>query len=125
MNLVLTTSVVLLTCWRHLQHTPNGQQPPTACLLSQAIKYQSALDKVETAELHIIELVENMEELRITAMHHCAPVHAFMFDCNGQILTANKAALAACRNSVAGEISNAFSGGGRHPALSLTVFGAT
>lgn len=79
----------------------------SACLLAQAIRYQSAPNKVETAELHIIDPVENVEELRITAMHHCAPVHAFMFDCNGQLLNANKAAIEACRNSTAGELSNA------------------
>ena len=52
----------------------------------------------------MIEPVENVEELRIVAMHQCAPVHTFMFDCNGQLLNANKAALGASRNSVAGEL---------------------
>lgn len=79
-----------------------------ANLLLQTLHYQSGPDKVETAELHIIEPVGNAEDMRTTAMHHCSPVHAFMFDCNGRLLNANKAALEACHNSMAGELSTAF-----------------
>lgn len=77
-------------------------------LSSQILRYQSATGKVETAELHVIEAVEDAEQMRTTAMHNCSPVHAFMFDCNGHLLNANKAALEACRNSVTGELSSAF-----------------
>ena len=85
-----------------------SSRPHKARLITQVIKYQSTPDKVETAELHIIEPVGNIEEMRITAMHHCSPVHNFMFDCEGKLLSANKAATQACRNSTSGELSIAF-----------------
>lgn len=68
----------------------------------QPIRVQTAPEVVEDAVLHIVETGANVEDMRIAAMHHQSPLHNFLFDSQGRLLNANKAAVEACRNSAAG-----------------------
>ena len=53
---------------------------------------------VENALLHVIEAEQSSHtELRVAAMHDRSPIHTFLFDSQGSLLTANKAALQFCQ----------------------------
>ena len=66
---------------------------------------------VENALLHVIEAEQSSHtELRVAAMHDRSPIHTFLFDSQGSLLTANKAALRFCQT-----------GAGRPAATRLTV----
>ena len=111
----------LLTPCAAARMCPHAQQPFTpkqvCCRRPSDIRRHPTRLRQLTAEGRIIEPVKTVEELQIAPMHCCAPVHTFMFDCNGQLLKANKAAIGASRNSMAGELPTKFwngvGGGGR------------
>ena len=72
------------------------------CIAVQPIRVQTGPGIVCSAVLHVIKEDANTEEMRVMAMHQWNPVHSFMFNSRGKLLNANKAALEACQNSVAG-----------------------
>lgn len=54
--------------------------------------------RVENALLHVFEAEQSSHaELRVSAMHDRSPIHTFLFDSQGSLLTANKAALQFCQ----------------------------
>ena len=54
--------------------------------------------QVENALLHVLEAQQSSHaELRVSAMHDRSPIHTFLFDSQGWLLTANKAALQCCQ----------------------------
>ena len=54
--------------------------------------------QVENALLHVLEADQSSHaELRVSAMHDRSPIHTFLFDSQGLLLTANKAALQFCQ----------------------------
>ena len=54
--------------------------------------------RVENALLHVLEAEQSSHaELRVSAMHNRSPIHTFLFDSQGNLLTANKAALQFCQ----------------------------
>ncbi|KAL0037875.1 hypothetical protein WJX79_003284 [Trebouxia sp. C0005] len=69
---------------------------------SKHIRVWTGPETVESATLHIVELGANADDMRISAMHHQSPLHNFLFDCNGKLLHANRAAVQACRRDTAG-----------------------
>lgn len=68
----------------------------TTCrlFLLQAIRVESA-GHVETAILHIVETEASTAEMRGAAMHNRSAKHSFLFDQQGTLLHASKAALEA------------------------------
>ncbi len=68
----------------------------TTCrlVLLQAIRVESA-GHVETAILHIVETEASTAEMRGAAMHNRSAKHSFLFDQQGTLLHASKAALEA------------------------------
>ncbi len=76
----------------------------SVCL--QHIRVQTGPETVESATLHIVELGANAADMRISAMHHQSPLHNFLFDRNGKLLHANRAAVQACRRSAAGDLAS-------------------
>ncbi len=70
----------------------------------QHIRVRTGPETVESATLHIVELGANAA-MRILAMHHQSPLHNFLFDRNGKLLHANRAAVQACRRSAAGDLA--------------------
>ena len=66
----------------------------------QPIQLESAPGQVETAILHLVETDCASPSLRRgSAMHDHNPLHSFLFDSQGQLLFANKAASKACQIS--------------------------
>lgn len=54
--------------------------------------------RVENALLHVYEAEQSSPtDLRVSAMHDRSPLHTFLFDSQGFLLTANKAALQFCQ----------------------------
>lgn len=54
--------------------------------------------RVENALLHVLDTEQTSHaELRVSAMHDRSPIHTFLFDSQGLLLTANKAALQFCQ----------------------------
>ncbi len=74
----------------------NFQTTCTTCrlFLLQAIRVESA-GHVETAILHIVEAEASTAEMRGAAMHNRSAKHSFLFDQQGTLLHASKAALEA------------------------------
>ena len=68
----------------------------------QPIKVEVSPGRIELAVMHMAEMGASIEDLRIKAQHHRDPFHTFMFNVDGDLLSANKAALQACKNSIAG-----------------------
>ena len=61
----------------------------------QPIRIQTA-DRVENAILHIVESeTASSSDIRVSAMHDHSPIHSMLFNNQGTLLTANKAALKA------------------------------
>ena len=60
------------------------------------------------ALLHVIEsaISSSQTDLRVAAMHDRSPIHTFLFDSEGTMLTANKMALLACQRDMTGESQN-------------------
>ena len=69
----------------------------------QRIKLQTTPETVESVILHIVDTGANVDDMRISAMHHHSPLHNFLFDRDGNLLHANRAAALACKNRTAGE----------------------
>ncbi len=86
----------------HMRHSSgttwqqNFQTTCTTCrlFLLQAIRVESA-GHVETAILHIVETEASTAEMRGAAMHNRSAKHSFLFDQQGTLLHASKAALEA------------------------------
>ncbi len=58
---------------------------------------------VESALLHVIESeLSSHTDLRVAAMHDRSPIHTFLFDSQGELLTANTCALTACQRDTRG-----------------------
>ena len=73
----------------------------------QPIRIQTA-DRVENAILHIIESeTASSTDIRVSAMHDHSPIHSMLFDNQGTLLTANKAALNALQVTFEGLSSHA------------------
>ena len=58
------------------------------------------------ALMHMIEteLSSSQRDLRVSAMHDRSPIHTFMFDNEGNLLSANKMALLACQRDLGGDL---------------------
>ena len=80
-------------------HTTNMQ---SSVSLAQAIKVRTSPGTVETALMLIVELEASATDLRTAAIYHRNPLHTFMFNSNGDLLTANEAALAVFQGSPTG-----------------------
>lgn len=64
----------------------------------QPIKVETMPGHVENALLHVFDSEQTSHvELRVSAMHDRSPIHTFLFDSQGLLLTANKAALQFCQ----------------------------
>ena len=61
-------------------------------------------ETVESVNLHILDTGANVEDMRVAAMHHMSPLHNFLFDRDGNLLHANKAAVQACKNRTTGKV---------------------
>ena len=68
----------------------------------QAIKVQTGLQQIETALMITAELGTSLSDLRVKAIHHRDPMHTFMFDSQGTLLTANDAVYGALKHKQAG-----------------------
>ncbi|KAL3144948.1 hypothetical protein ABBQ32_003454 [Trebouxia sp. C0010 RCD-2024] len=65
---------------------------------SKPIKVETMPGRVENALLHVYEAEQSSPtDLRVSAMHDRSPLHTFLFDSQGFLLTANKAALQFCQ----------------------------
>ena len=63
-------------------------------------------ETVESVNLHIVDTGANVEDMRIAAMHHHSPLHNFLFDRDGKLLHANKAAVLACEVHTTGKVED-------------------
>ena len=53
--------------------------------------------------MHVIESeLSSRTDLRVAAMHDRSPIHTFLFDSDGMLLTANQTALLACERDTSG-----------------------
>lgn len=69
----------------------------------QPVRVQTA-DRVENAILHVVESeTASSTDIRVSAMHDHSPIHSMLFNSQGVLLTANKAALAALQVTREGE----------------------
>ena len=69
----------------------------------QSIQLESVPGEAQTAILHVLETDCASPALqRGSAMHDHNPLHNFLFDTQGQLLFANKAASKACQISTSG-----------------------
>lgn len=48
--------------------------------------------------MHVIDLDGTTTDERLLAMHHCSPIHTYMFNHKGLLLQANNAALQSVRS---------------------------
>lgn len=80
----------------------------TVCVLPQPIRMQTTASKVELAVMHVMESEAGFADLG--AMCNKNPLHSFMFDAQGKLLNANRAAFEAFQSSPPGT--------GLHPFLS-------
>ncbi|KAL0024765.1 hypothetical protein WJX79_003822 [Trebouxia sp. C0005] len=70
---------------------------------SKPIKVETSPGHVEIAFLHVIESEGSSHtDLRVAAIYDRSPIHTFMFDSEGAMLTANQAALLAHQRSALG-----------------------
>ena len=78
---------------------------PNLCVcLLQPIQLETAPGCVVTALMHMIEGEQaGIADTRACAMHAYDPIHTMMFDNEGTLLTANKAALEAYHIDTSGE----------------------
>ena len=65
----------------------------------QAIHVQLGQHQIVSAVLHVIEMDSTSEDLRARAMNERNPVHSMLFCQQGQLLTANAAALRATHST--------------------------
>ena len=86
-----------------LEHSPS-HFASLLVLGLQRIRVQTASGTVETVTLHLINMGASVEDVRIRAMHHQSPLHSFLFDRDGRLLHANRAAALACKQSTAGNV---------------------
>jgi len=78
-----------------------------ACATMQPIKVETSPGHVEIALLHVIESEGSSHtDLRVTAIYDRSPIHTFLFDSEGGMLTANQAALLAHQRSALGELTD-------------------
>ena len=62
----------------------------------QPIQLETSPDCVETAAMHIIEPEQSsIADSRVCAMHDRDPIHTMLYDSNGLLISANKAAMTA------------------------------
>lgn len=54
---------------------------------------ETAPGQVESCQMNQVEQVASVEAARLAAMHHCGPIHTFMFNKEGELLMANKRGL--------------------------------
>ena len=53
--------------------------------------------------MHVIESeLSSRTDLRVAAMHDRSPIHTFLFNSDGMMLTANQTALLACERDTSG-----------------------
>ena len=70
----------------------------------QAIHIQLGQHQIVSAVLHVIEMDSTSEDLRARAMNERNPVHSMLFCQQGQLLTANAAALRATYSTSSGDL---------------------
>ena len=61
--------------------------------MTQVIQVETGPGQVERCQLNQVEQVASVEAARLAAMHHCGPIHTFMFNKQGELLMANKRGL--------------------------------
>ena len=72
----------------------------------QAIQVETSPGCVETGILHMIDTnVASPADTRVSAMHERDPIHTMMFNTEGVLLTANKAALHAFHIDTTGNLT--------------------
>lgn len=64
-----------------------------ALSVPQVIQVETSPGCVESCQLNQVEQVASVESARLAAMHHCGPIHTFMFSKDGDLLMANKRGL--------------------------------
>ena len=70
----------------------------------QPIRVQTSQGSVEEALVHVAELDADVADTRATAVHDIDPTHTMVFNSQGTLLHANKAALQSlCQHSMSGE----------------------
>ncbi len=80
---------------------------PNFCATMQPIKVETSPGHVEIALLHVIESEGSSHtDLRVAAIYDRSPIHTFLFDSEGSMLTANQAALLAHQRSALGELTD-------------------
>ena len=78
-----------------------------ACASMQPIRVETSPGHVEIALLHVIESEGSSHtDLRVAAIYDRSPIHTFLFDSEGSMLTANQAALLAHQRSALGELTH-------------------
>lgn len=84
-----------------------GLSMQKCCASMQPIKVETSPGHVELALLHVIESEGSSHtDLRVAAIYDRSPIHTFMFDSEGGMLTANQAALLAHQRSALGELTD-------------------
>lgn len=67
---------------------------------------QTAQRQTQEALLHIVELDADMAETRAAVVHDTDPMHTMVFDSQGTLLNANKAALKSLHCHDSGELQS-------------------
>jgi hypothetical protein len=76
----------------------------------QVIQVQLGQHQIVSAVLHVMEMDSTSEDLRARAMNERNPVHSMLFCQQGELLTANAAALRGIHSVSSGDLgqSNSF-----------------
>lgn len=77
--------------------------------LMQVIQVQVGQHQIVSAVLHVMEMDSISEDLRARAMNERNPVHSMLFCQQGELLTANAAALRGTRSASSGDLGQSAS----------------